>query len=84
MRKRYSNQGGKILCDSSDIRYLYEDEDGALWVDLNTEYFGNFRFQMKYKKEKMKELELIKTVPPNLNQYYKDKVNEYFKQSKGC
>jgi SAM-dependent methyltransferase len=43
--------GGKILCDSSDIRYLYEDEDGALWVNLNTEYYGNFRFQMKYKKE---------------------------------
>lgn len=46
------NKGGKILCDSSDIRYLYEDEDGSLWIDLNTEYYGNFRFQMKYKKEK--------------------------------
>lgn len=43
--------GGKILCDSCDIRYLYEDEDGAMWVNLNTEYYGNFRFQMKYKKE---------------------------------
>lgn len=43
--------GGKILCDSCDIRYLYEDEDGALWVNLNTEYYGNFRFQMSYKKE---------------------------------
>ncbi|WP_343748681.1 class I SAM-dependent methyltransferase [Fluviicola sp.] len=50
--KTLLNPGGKILCDSSDIRYLYEDEDGALWVDLNTEYYGNFRFQMKYKKEK--------------------------------
>ena len=43
--------GGKIICDSCDIRYLYEDEDGALWVNLNTEYYGNFRFQMSYKKE---------------------------------
>lgn len=50
--KTLLNPGGKILCDSSDIRYLYEDEDGSLWVDLNTEYYGNFRFQMKYKKEK--------------------------------
>ena len=32
------------------------------------------------KKEKMKEIELIKTVPPNLTPYYKDKVNQYFKQ----
>jgi hypothetical protein len=45
-------EGGKILCDSSDIKYLYEDEDGSLWVDLNSEYYGNFRFQMRYKKDK--------------------------------
>ncbi|MBI1837350.1 MAG: class I SAM-dependent methyltransferase [Flavobacteriia bacterium] len=49
--KSLLNEGGKILCDSSDIKYLYEDEDGALWVDLNSEYYGNFRFQMKYKGE---------------------------------
>jgi len=50
--KTLLSAGGKILCDSSDIKYLYEDEDGALWVDLNSEYYGNFRFQMKYKREK--------------------------------
>ncbi len=50
--KSLLNKGGKILCDSSDIKYLYEDEDGSLWMDLNSEYYGNFRFQMKYKKEK--------------------------------
>jgi len=49
--KSLLNPGGKILCDSCDIRYLYEDEEGALWVNLNTEYYGNFRFQMSYKKE---------------------------------
>lgn len=50
--KTLMKPGGKIICDSSDIRYLYEDEDGSLWIDLNTDYYGNFRFQMKYKKEK--------------------------------
>ncbi len=49
--KSLLNPGGKILCDSSDIKYLYEDEDGSMWVNLNQEYYGNFRFQMKYKKE---------------------------------
>jgi hypothetical protein len=48
--KSMLNKGGQIICDSSDVRYLYEDEDGALWVDLNSEYYGNFRFQMHYKK----------------------------------
>ena len=44
-------ENGRILCDSSDIKYLYEDEDGSLWIDLNTEYYGNFQFEMSYKKE---------------------------------
>lgn len=49
--KTLLNPGGKIICDSCDIKYLYEDEDGSMWVDLNSEYYGNFRFQMHYKKE---------------------------------
>lgn len=49
--KSLLNEGGRILCDSTDIKYLYEDEDGSMLVNLNSEYYGNFRFQMKYKKE---------------------------------
>lgn len=41
--------GGKILCDSTDVRYLYEEEDGSVWVDLNSAYYGDLRFQMEYK-----------------------------------
>ena len=47
--KKLVNSGGKIICDSSDIKYLYEDEEGGYWMDLNSSYYGNFRFQMKYK-----------------------------------
>lgn len=32
----------------------------------------------EYKKQKEKETELLKTVPPNLNLYYRNKVSEYF------
>lgn len=42
------NPGGKIICDSTDIIYLYEEEDGSLWLDLNAAYYGNFKFQMTY------------------------------------
>jgi 2-polyprenyl-3-methyl-5-hydroxy-6-metoxy-1,4-benzoquinol methylase len=42
--------GGNILCDSTDVRYFYEDEEGAVWMDLNAEYFGEFSFQMEYKE----------------------------------
>lgn len=48
--KQLLNPGGKLICDSSDIKYLYEDDEGGYWFDLNSEYYGNFKFQMKYEK----------------------------------
>jgi SAM-dependent methyltransferase len=48
--KNLLKQGGQLICDSSDIRYLYEDEEGGLWMDLNSDYYGNFHFQMHYKQ----------------------------------
>lgn len=44
--------GGNILCDSTDVRYFYEDEEGAVWMDLNAEYYGEFSFQLEYKETK--------------------------------
>lgn len=43
------NPGGSILCDSTDVQNVFEDEDGGLWVDLNANYYGEFKFNMKYK-----------------------------------
>lgn len=42
--------GGQILLDSSDIKYMFEEEDGAVWVDLNNTYYGEVRYQMQYKE----------------------------------
>lgn len=33
---------------------------------------------LEYNKRKAREIELLRTVPPDLNPYYKDRVNEYF------
>ena len=46
--KTHLAKNGKILCDSSDIKYLYEDDDGGYWIDLNAGYYGDFRYQMLY------------------------------------
>lgn len=48
MLKGLLSEGGKILCDSTDVRYFYEDEDGGMWVDLNSAYQGDFRFRMHF------------------------------------
>lgn len=45
------NPGGQILIDSTDIRYVYEDEEGGVWIDLNGSYYGEVEFKMSYKNE---------------------------------
>jgi hypothetical protein len=49
--KSLLSEEGKILCDSVDVSYFYEDTDGAMWVDLNSEYQGDFKFKMHYKDQ---------------------------------
>lgn len=41
--------GGSLLIDSSDLRYLYEEEDGSLMIDLADDYYGLLDYQMQYK-----------------------------------
>ena len=35
-------------------------------------------YWQEYNRQKQKEAELLKTVPPALSPYYKNKVNSYF------
>jgi SAM-dependent methyltransferase len=42
---------GQLLFDSSDLRYLYEEEDGSFWIDLNAAYYGEMNFAYSYKGE---------------------------------
>ncbi|PCJ94521.1 MAG: SAM-dependent methyltransferase [Flavobacteriaceae bacterium] len=47
--------GGQILLDSSDIIYMYEqDNDGGYWIPDGPDYYGEVEFVMKYKGEKSK------------------------------
>ncbi|PNQ73716.1 SAM-dependent methyltransferase [Hanstruepera neustonica] len=42
---------GQILIDSSDIQYMYQDEDGGLWIDTNAGYYGELDYFLSYKGE---------------------------------
>lgn len=48
--KSLLNDGGQILLDSSDIKYMFKEEDGSMWVDLNASYYGEVNYQMEYKE----------------------------------
>lgn len=47
--KSLINPTGKIICDSTDISYLYANEDGSHWQDINANYYGEMNFNLKYK-----------------------------------
>lgn len=47
--KQLMNPGAQILIDSSDLRYVYEDENGVLDVDLDGAYYGEVDYQMTYR-----------------------------------
>jgi SAM-dependent methyltransferase len=51
--KSLLNPGGQILIDSSDIIYMFdEDEDGGKWISSEHEYYGDLTFYISYKGEK--------------------------------
>ena len=41
--------GGQVLCDSSDISYVFETEDGIIEMPDDMSYYGEHSFQMQYK-----------------------------------
>ena len=44
---------GQILLDSSDIIYMFEnDEDGGYWIPEDLNYYGEVSFSMEYKNKK--------------------------------
>ena len=42
---------GQILIDSSDIKYMYEDEDGGFFFFLHANYYGELDYYLSYKGE---------------------------------
>ena len=50
--KSLLRSNGQILIDSSDIKYMYQDDDGGLWVDANANYHGELDYFLSYKGEK--------------------------------
>ncbi len=67
--KELLNPGGCVLVDSSDLKYLYEDEDGSFMVDLAGEYYGLLDYQMQYKDIKGEPFDWLYVDPDTLRHY---------------
>ena len=65
--KSILNDHGQILIDSSDIQYMYEDDDGGLWVDTNANYYGELDYYLSYKGEEETPMRWLYLDFDNLN-----------------
>ena len=50
--KTLLNPGGQILTDSTDILYVFEEEDGGYRIPANQDYYGEVTFTVAYKGRK--------------------------------
>lgn len=41
--------GGQIVFDSTDLIYLFLDDEGGAWINLNDKYIGEITYTMEYK-----------------------------------
>ena len=61
--------GGSLLIDSSDLKYLYEEEDGSFLIDLAGDYYGQIDYQMQYKNVKGKPFDWLSVDFDTLSSY---------------
>lgn len=58
--KTLLNPNGQILLDSSDIIYMFdENEDGSKIIPANTDYYGEVIFKICYKNQREKPFEWL-------------------------
>ena len=70
--KTLLNPGGKILADSSDLLYLFTDENGDMWVDIASDaYYGEMEYQLSYKAIKGKAFPWLFVDPDTFSDYAK-------------
>ncbi len=69
LAKKLLNLGGQIILDSSDLLFLYENDDGSYTLNLNDEYYGEVVYQIEYKKNKAKPFRWLYVDYNNLSLY---------------
>lgn len=67
--KHLLTPGGQLLLESSDILYMFEDEDGSVLLDLNAGYYGEVRYNMRYKNQETGEFDWLFIDPAILQDY---------------
>lgn len=43
------SRGGQLILDSSDISYVFEEDDGIIYLPEGDDYYGEMEYRMQYK-----------------------------------
>ena len=63
---------GKILADSTDLLYLFTDENGETWIDIASDtYYGEMEYRLSYKNIKGKPFPWLFVDPHTFADYAK-------------
>lgn len=46
--KSLLNKDGQVILDSSDLIYLFQDEEGEVLIDLNSSYYGEIEYRIDF------------------------------------
>lgn len=68
------------LLEAEKAELEREQEQRRESREAKSEDYGNPEIFFEYIRRKNNETELLRTVPPNLNPFYREKVDEYFKK----
>lgn len=64
--RKWLNPGGQILVESTDLIYLFEEEDGSYCIPVGNHYYGEVVYQLEYKGRKAKPFHWLFVDPDNL------------------
>ncbi|MBL1143712.1 MAG: hypothetical protein HND54_02130 [Bacteroidetes bacterium] len=70
------------LLESEKAEKEREKEEKRESKEFTEQFIRNQTNFLEYNRQKNKEVELLRTLPPSFNQFYKQKVSEYFKTLK--
>jgi SAM-dependent methyltransferase len=71
--------GGQILVDSSDLRYLFLEDDGSILINLNDKYYGEVAYRMSYDNQEGRRFPWL-FIDDQLLGYYAEQNGFYFER----
>ena len=57
--KSLLHPGGQVLIDSSDLIYMFEDEDGTIDLPSQEKYYGEVEFYFEYNNQRSSKFEWL-------------------------